>query len=153
MDLFVERINTQLRTSSSYRPCSNCIAVNVFLINQEKEKFYALALFVCFSKTLRKIYQINGILLTPDCLSKPIYPRLIEISLQIVSIPLRKANLYLPPLPWGNDALTKDSEKVIFDLWAEKIWKRYRTFFSQWRIELLIYQHCKEHAIRSTVMG
>ena len=57
IDLFATRLNTQLRTFVSYRPDPNCIAVNAFLINCEKEKFYVFPQFACLSKILQKIYQ------------------------------------------------------------------------------------------------
>ena len=89
IDLFVTRINTQLRTLVSYRPDRNC------------EKFYAFPPFSCLSKTLQKTYQdkAKDILIAPDWPYQPFYPRLIEMSLQIISIPLRKANLYLQSEP------------------------------------------------------
>ena len=34
---------------------------------------------------------------------------------------------------WGNDALTKDVEDLIINLWAEKARKQYRTYFGQWK--------------------
>ena len=101
IDLFATRINTQLRTFVSYRPGPNCVAINTFLINWEKEKFYAFPPFVCLFKTLQKIYQdkAKGILIVPDWPSQPFYRRLIEISLQIISVPPRNTNLYLPSQP------------------------------------------------------
>ena len=68
IDLFATRINIQLRTFVSYRPDPNCVAVNAFLINWEKMKFYAFPLFACLSKALQKIYQdkAKGILIAPD---------------------------------------------------------------------------------------
>ena len=89
IDLFATRINTQLRAFVSSRPDPNCVVVNTFLINWEKEKFCAFPPFVCLSKTLRKIYQdkAKGILIAPDWPSQPFYPRLISMSLQIISIP------------------------------------------------------------------
>ena len=61
-------------------------------------KFYAFPLFACLSKALQKIYQdkAKGILIAPDWPSQPFYPRLIEMSLQIISIPPRKTNVHLP---------------------------------------------------------
>ena len=101
IDLFATRINTQLRTFVSYRPDPNCVAVNAFLINWGKEKFYAFPPFACLSKTVHKIYQdkAKGILIAPNWPSQPFYPRLIEMSLHIISIPPRKRNFYLPSQP------------------------------------------------------
>ena len=57
--------------------------------------------FACLPKTLEKIYQdkAKNIQIVPDWPSQPFYPRLIEMSLQIISIPPRKINLYLPSQP------------------------------------------------------
>ena len=92
IDLFPTIINTQLRTFISYRPDPNCVAVNAFLINWEKEKFYAFPPFACLFKILQNIYQdkAKGILIVPNWPSQPFYPRLIETSLHIISIPPRK---------------------------------------------------------------
>ena len=94
---------TQYTTENflSYRPDPNCIAVNAFLINCEKEKFYVFPPFAYLSKTLQKIYQdkAKGILIGPDWPSQPFYPRLIEMSSPIISFPPRKRNLYLPSQP------------------------------------------------------
>ena len=149
IDLFATRINTQLRTFVSYRPNPNCVAVNAFLINWEKEKFYAFLPFVCLSKTLQKIYQdkAKSILTALDWPSQPFYPRLIEI----VSVPPSKNKLVstkptFNTLPtsqkiitasllsrWGNDALTKDAEDLIINSWADKTRKQYRTYIGQWK--------------------
>ena len=101
IDIFATRINTELRTFVSYRPDPNCVEVNAFLINWKKEKLCTFPPFVCLSQTLQKIYQdkAKGTLIAPDWPSQPFYPRLTEMSLQIVSIPPRKTNLYLPSQP------------------------------------------------------
>ena len=128
MNLLATRINTQLRTFVFYRAGLNCVAENVFLINWEKEKFYAFLPLACLPQTLQKIYQdkAKGILIGPDWPSQPYYPRIIEIFLQTTSIPPRKKKLIstkpnFTTLPtsqknitasllsrWGNDTLTKN---------------------------------------------
>ena len=97
MNLLATRINTQLRTFVFYRAGLNCVAENVFLINWEKEKFYAFLPLACLPQTLQKIYQdkAKGILIGPDWPSQPYYPRLIEIFLQTTSIPPRKKKTYI----------------------------------------------------------
>ena len=82
IDLFATTINTQLRSFVSYRHDPNCVATNAFLINCEKGKFYAFSPLVCLSKTLQKFHQdkAKGIMIYPDWLSQPFYPRLIELS-------------------------------------------------------------------------
>ena len=79
----------------------NCVAVNTFLINWEKESFHTFPPFACLPKTLEKIHQdkAKNIQIVPDWPSQPFYPRLTEMSLQIISIPPRKTNLYLPSQP------------------------------------------------------
>ena len=98
IDLFATRINTQLRPFVSYRTDLNCVAVNAFLINWGKETFYAFPPFACLSKVLQKILRdiAKRMLIAPDWLSQPFYLRLIEIFLQIISIPPKKKNLHLP---------------------------------------------------------
>ena len=87
--LFAARNNTKLRTFVSCRPNPNCAAASAFLINWKKQKFYVLPLFLCLSKTIQEIHQdkAKGILIAPDFPSQPFNPRLIEISLQIISVP------------------------------------------------------------------
>ena len=101
IDLFATRINTQLRNFVSYRLDPNCVAVNAFLINWEKEKLYTFLHLHVYPKPFKKIYQekAKGILIAPNWSSQPFYPKLIEMSLHIISIPPRKRNLYLPSQP------------------------------------------------------
>ena len=101
IDLFATRINTQLKTFVSYRPDPNSFAVNAFLLNWGKEKFYAFPPFACLPRTLQKIFQdkAKGILIAPDWPSQAFYPRLKEMSIEIVSISPRLTNLYLPNQP------------------------------------------------------
>ena len=51
IDLFATRINTQLKTFASW-PDPNCVSVNSFWINWEKEKCCAFPPFSCLSRTL-----------------------------------------------------------------------------------------------------
>lgn len=110
IDLFATRINTQLQTFVSYRPDPDCFAVNAFLLNWGKEKFYAFPPFACLGKTLQKIFQdkAKGILIAPDWPSQAFYTRLKEMSIKFVSISPRITNLYLPNQPSVTHPLHKN---------------------------------------------
>ena len=96
--LFATRINIQLRTFVSYRPDPNCVAVNVFFDKLGKRNVPGISSIYMFIQNPSK-KQDKGISIAPDWSSQPFYPRLIETSLQVISIPPRKRNAYLPSQP------------------------------------------------------
>ena len=91
------------------------------------------------------------------------------MSLHIISIPLRKRNLYLPSIAssssqktitasllsrWSNDISTKDVEDLIINSWVENTRKQYRTYFGQQKelvkITILVRQmHASQKAQNS----
>ena len=153
IDLFATILNTQLGTFVSYRPDPNCVAVNSFLMNWGKEKFYSFPPFACLSKTLQKICQdkAKGILIAPDWPLEPFYPRLIEMyftyyfySSQGKKVVPTKPTITASPTSqktitasllsrWDSDTLTKDVEDLIINSWAENTRKQYRTYYGQWK--------------------
>ena len=148
IDLFATILNTQLGTFVSYRPDPNCVAVNSFLMNWGKEKFYSFPLFAYLSKTLQKICQdkAKGILIAPDWPLQLFYPRLIEMyftyyfySSQGKKVVPTKPTITASPTSqktitasllsrWDSDTLTKDVEDLIINTR-----KQYRTYFGQWK--------------------
>ena len=101
MDLSATRINSQLRTFSSYRRDPNSVAVNAFFDKLGQRKVLCISFIFTFIQALQKIYQDKPkvILTAPDWPPQSFYPRLIEMSSHIISIPPSKINLYLPNQP------------------------------------------------------
>ena len=102
---------------------------------------------LCISfKTIQKIYEDKGTMIAPDWPSQPFYPRLKEF----LFLPEKQTRIYQVNLQnfthliehylaslfsrQGNDALTKDVNKLIIKSWADKTKKQYRTYLSQWKV-------------------
>ena len=103
MDLFASRLNTQLKRFMSYRPDPECFAVNAFLSNWKKLKFYCFPPFAStvICRILQKIVQdsARGILIIPDWPSQPWYAALTDITIETIVLPPRINLLYLPSQP------------------------------------------------------
>ena len=92
INFFATRLNTQLSTFVSYRPDTECIVVNAFLLDWSKLDFYAFPPSFCLNRVLQKIYQDKAkvIVIAPDWPSQLFYLRLIAVSVKTVSIAPRE---------------------------------------------------------------
>ena len=99
IDLFASRINKQFQRYVSYRPDPDAEAINAFLLNWEKLKFYAFPPFSVIPDVLAKIQKegAEGIAVLPDWPTQSWYAKASRLlKQQPVHLKASKTLLSLP---------------------------------------------------------
>ena len=152
IDLFATRTNTQLRPFVSYRTNLNCVAVNVFLINWEKNILYIFSICVFIqipSKDLAgysKRYadsprlafttilpKINRNIFTNHFYSSQEKNLTSTKPIFTASPTAQKTVIHSFLSRWSNDLLTKNEEDLIINSSVEETRKQYKIYFGRWK--------------------
>ena len=103
IDLFVSRLNYQIKPFVSYRPDPEYYAVNAFLIPWKNFLFYAFPPFNQISRVLQKVHFDKGegiLLVVPNWPNQPWYSLLKSMLInEPFILPPSKHLLYLPSQP------------------------------------------------------
>lgn len=117
IDLFANRLNTQLPTFFSWKPDPQGLATDAFQQAWSMGRHYAFPPFCLIMKTLAKIREEGGdlILITPVWPTQAWYPLLLEMS---VSPPVLLPQLpNLLANPWGQTHPLIDNQTMFLAAW------------------------------------